>query len=331
MRTRRQATLVLAAGLGLALAPATAVGASPPHAATPELLASGLEGGSGSTIGPDGALYVTEGVAGRVSRIDRETGEVSTFADCLPPRIAPLGGPVDVAFLDDTAYVLVSMVGPDLGGDAVSGIYRVDDAHTCTPIADIGAFSIAHPPDADIFVLSGVQYALEPYRGGFLVTDGHHNRVLGVDLDGEVREVLTLPNVVPTGLDVVHRTVYLAEAGPVPHEPEDGVVVAFRGTHSPTPREVARGARLLVDVEAGRGHQLFALAQGVFPAGSDPGTPALPDTGQLLRARHDGTFTEVVGGLDQPTSLEIAGGSAYVVTLGGEVWEVEHLGAGHHH
>ena len=32
----------------------------------------------------------------------------------------------------------------------------------------------------DFFVPTGVQYALEPYRGGFLVTDGHHNRVLRV-------------------------------------------------------------------------------------------------------------------------------------------------------
>jgi len=214
-------------------------------------------------------------------------------------------------------------VGPDLGGTAVSGIYRVDGEHSCTPIADIGAFSLAHPPDADIFVLSGVQYALESYRDGFLVTDGHHNRVLGVSLDGEVREVLTLPNVVPTGLDVRHGRVYLAEAGPVPHEPEDGVVVTFRGTAAPTPREVASGGRLLVDVEVTRREQVFALAQGVFPAGSDPGTPALPDTGQLLRATDDGHLAVVTDRLDRPTSLELAGHSAYVVTLDGEVWRID--------
>jgi hypothetical protein len=275
---------------------------------------------------------VTEGIAGRLSRIDRDTGEVTTVADCLPPRIAPIGGAVDVAFLDDTAYVLVSMVGPDLGGDDVSGIYRVDGEHRCTAVADIGAWSLAHPPDADIFVLSGVQYALETYRGGFLVTDGHHNRVLGVDLDGEVHQVLALPNVVPTGLDVVHRRVYLAEAGPVPHEPADGRIVTFRGTSSPALEEVAAGARLLVDVEAGRGHELYGLAQGVFPAGGEPGAPALPDTGQLLRVQDDGTFAVVAEGLDRPTSLEVVGRTAYVVTLDGEVWAVDvRSGHGHHH
>ena len=28
----------------------------------------------------------------------------------------------------------------------------------------------------DIFLDTGVQYAMERYRGGFLVTDGYHNR-----------------------------------------------------------------------------------------------------------------------------------------------------------
>jgi hypothetical protein len=42
------------------------------HSTTgPAPLASGLQGAQGSTIGPDGALYVTEGAIGRITRIDR--------------------------------------------------------------------------------------------------------------------------------------------------------------------------------------------------------------------------------------------------------------------
>ena len=37
----------------------------------------------------------------------------------------------------------------------------------------------------------------------------------------------------------------------------------------------------------------------------------------------DGTFTVVTGGLNRPTSLEFIGTTAYVVTLGGEIWKID--------
>jgi hypothetical protein len=92
------------------------------------------------------------------------------------------------------------------------------------------------------------------------VTEGHLNRVLRVTRDGEVSELLGFGNIVPTGLEVRGRTIYMAEAGAVPHRPEDGKVVAFRPS-STTVREVASGSPLLVDVEFGRGRRLYALSQ----------------------------------------------------------------------
>jgi streptogramin lyase len=47
-------------------------------------LTAGLASGSGSTVGPDSALYVTEGATGKVLRVDPKTGEVTTFASGLP-------------------------------------------------------------------------------------------------------------------------------------------------------------------------------------------------------------------------------------------------------
>ena len=172
---------------------------------------------------------------------------------------------------------------------------------------------------------TGVQYALETYRGGFLVTDGHHNRVLRVTLDGTISELIGFGDVVPTGLAVSGNTIYLAEAGPVPHLPENGKVVSFTPGSS-TATEVAHGAPLLVDVELGRGRTLFALSQGDFPCGSDPacaGSPASPNTGSLVRANAIGTFTSIAEDLNQPTSLELIGSTAYVVTLGGEIWKID--------
>ena len=286
-----------------------------------DVLVTGLEGASGSTIGPGGALYVTEGAAGRITRVDPRTGETTTSASGLPTAIIGIGGAVDVVFIGRTAYVLVTLVGSDVGGTNTVGIYRVDGPDSFTVVADIGAFSINNPPGTAFFVPTGVQYALEAYRGGFLVTDGHHNRVLRVTRDGEVTELVAFDNIVPTGLAIRGNTVYMAEAGPVPHLPEDGKVVAFK-PKSPSVTDVASGGRLLVDVEFGRGRSLYALGQGVFRVGDPEGAPAQPNTGQLLRVHEDGTFTVVVDGLDRPTSLEFIRNTAYVVTLAGELLRI---------
>jgi sugar lactone lactonase YvrE len=288
----------------------------PSGGANAALLATGLERGTGSTIGPDGALYVTDGAAGRIARVDPQTGERTTFADGLPKSISRVGGVMDVAFIGETAYALVTHVSD------VVGIYRVDGPDSFTVVADIGEFAAQNvPTNTDIGIPSGVQYAMEPYGDGFLVTDGHHNRVLEVTLDGEVTELVTFDNVVPTRLALSEDTVYMAEAGPVPHMPEHGKVVSF-GVDSPTVTDVASGARLLVDVEFGPDGRLFALAHGDW-AGGEHGTPAVPNTGKLVEVNEDGAFTDIADGLNQPTSLEFIDNTAYVVTHGGEIWKVD--------
>ena len=40
----------------------------------------------------------------------------------------------------------------------------------------------------------------------------------------------------------------------------------------------------------------------------------------------DGTFTVIVDKLNQPTSVEFIGNSAYIVTLGGEIWKIADVG-----
>jgi hypothetical protein len=289
------------------------------HHSRAHLLVSGLEGGAGSTVGPDGALYVTETVAGRVTRVDPRTGATSTYADGLPRRVIDTGGGMDVAFLGYTAYVLVTLVGPDVGGHDTVGIYRIDGRHHATVVADIGAFSIANPPVPPFFIPSGVQYAIQAYRGGFLVTDGHHNRVLWVSPDGRIRQLIAFGNIVPTGLETRDGKVYVSEAGPVPHDPADGRIVAFRPGSS-TARQVASGASLLVDVEFAH-HGLYALSQGDFSGGPE-GSPALPDTGSLVKVGRHGTFDVVVDELNQPTSVDFIHNTAYVVTLNGEIWTI---------
>jgi hypothetical protein len=313
---------------------------APQRCAAPSatLLAAGLEGSIGSTVGPDGALYVPEGAAGRISRIDPNTGEVTTFATGLPKSIIGLGGAIDVAFLGDKAYALVTLVSPDVGGKDIDGIYRVDGPNRFTVVANIGRWSIAHPPKPAFDVPTGVQYALESYRGGFLVSDGHHNRVLRVtvdrcmssppDDDSNIAELIAFDDIVPTGLAVSGNTIYMAEAGPIPHLPQDGKVVEF-GFKSSTATEVASGARLLVDIETGPRHHLYGLSQGVW-GGPQAGDPALPNTGSLVKVEDDGGFTVITNHLDRPTSLEFIGNTAYIISLAGEVWKIEHVSYGRH-
>jgi hypothetical protein len=335
-RFKRAAVAGVAAAAVLASTAAPTAEAKPRSPVVTPLATFGSGLGSGSTIGPDGALYVTDGNAGAVWRIDRRTGAVSLFADGLPPQVLGIGGAMDVAFIGHTAYVLVTMVGGDIVGgehfgDATDGIYRLNRDGSFTVIADIGAFSAANPPATDDFITTGVQYAMQPIHRGFLVTDGHHNRVLRVALDGDVSELVTFGNIVPTGLDVSGNTVYLSRLGPIPHVPEDGRILSFT-TRGQALREVARGASMTVDVELGRHHTVYALSQGNWN-GEGEGSPAFPDSGRLVRAEHgnleplhDAAGNELV--LDRPTSFELVGDTAYVVSLAGNVVKVDNYSEG---
>lgn len=250
------------------------------------------------------------------------TGDTTTWATGLPPANGPIGGPVDIAFHDGVAHALVSLLAP--GPADVVGIHRMDGPDTWTPIADLGAYAIANPPPFDVDFPTGVLYSIETWRDGFLVTDGHLNRLMQVTVDGTIDHVMQLPNVVPTGTAARGNRVLLGLAGPTPHLPADGRVVHV-DVGSATVDQLAQGAPLLVDVVLGRGHDVFRLAQGVFD-GPFPGAPANPNTGSLMVAR-DGVFEEVIGELDLPTSLEVRGQTAWVTTLTGTVLRIDDVAA----
>src|SRR5262249_55857374 len=116
------------------------------------------------------------------------------------------------------------------------------------------------------------------------------------------------------GRAVRGATIYLAEAGPVPHLPGTGTVVSF-GPKPATATEVAAGSPLLVDVEFGRGRTLYALSQSTG-SGGPRGRPRCParapgqaHRGRPLHRRHRSP---------RPADLaRVHRHTAYVVTLGG--------------
>jgi hypothetical protein len=200
----------------------------------------------------------------------------------------------------------------------------MDGPNSFSLVADIGQWAQDHPPHTDYELPTGVQFAFQPYRDGFVVTDGHHNRVYKVGLDGKVGQLIAFPDIVPTGVQVLGSKIYMAEAGPVPHLPEDGkaIVLSPRVHHT---QELAAGAPLLLDLKFDCHHRLFGLSQGVFPEDGNPGDPALPDTGSIVVARRDGSFRTIFATLNQPTSFQILGDTAYVFTLNGEIWKVSNV------
>ncbi len=320
---------------GAAAASSTAVAGSPMVTRLTEFGSDDFV--TGSTIGPDGALYVTDGGKGEVLRIDLLDGVVSTYATGLPPKAfqgEDIGGPVDVAFMDGTAYVLVTLVsgvfiGEPFGDpEAKNGLYRIDPGGTPTLVADLGQWSLDNPPEPAIVVDTGVAFAMEAYEGGFLVTDAHHNRVLWVGLDGAINEVATFDNKVPVGLETAEGQFYLTQLGPIPHVPEDGKVLSVHTGEKPN--LTASGASMLIDVEQGPLGTLYALSQGQWD-GVGEGSRALPDTGQLLVIGTKGELTPVLDGagqalvLDRPTSVEFVGNTAYVVSVTGVVYRFDGL------
>lgn len=283
------------------------------------VIASGLMAPTGATVGPDGALYVAEGAAGRITRVDPRSGRTDIVAEQLPAALpgVGLGGVMDVAFLDGDLYTLVTLQ----FGSNVDGIYRITGRTTSEPVADLGLFNLQNPPppDFDIDLPGGLQFSIDAVDQGLLVTDGHLNRVMHV-IPGDPAEISLFKqfgNTVPTGMAGDFGTLYLAMLGSVEF-PDDSGVAALGLLQPDNVREVADGVQMIVDVELGPNGEIYALSQGDL--GSDvPGAPAEPNTGRLLKVKSDGTFRVLARHLNQPTSLNFVCGEAHVVTLAGDV------------
>jgi hypothetical protein len=340
MSRRRVTAFVVALAFALVAPGSQAWAGGPRHHPTPVVTVlndTALGGlGQGSTIGPDGALYVTNGNDGTLVRIDPTDGSESVVGSGLPRQVIGIGGAMDAAFIGHRAYVLVTLAGTSVGGpDVVMGIYRLDRDGTFSVFADLGTWSAEHPPaDPDWFVSQGVQYSLDVWRHGLVVTDAHLGRLIRVDSRGQVSELLAFPstNSVPTGLEVAGGKVLVATAGPIPHLPSDSAIRAVQCDGSTRvvgqwAADYAGDRGLIVDVEKGR-HRLYGLLQGHWdlePVPENEGSPAAPNTGEIVAVGRDGTFRTVVSGLDQPTSLEIVGHVGFVVTLTGTILRIDGL------
>lgn len=337
-------TCVLGAALGVAGGVSAQDGPPPPTSG--ELLTSDLINPQGSTVGPDGAIYVGEGgtgegtpletdegtlypgSTGRISRIDAETGARTTVAEGLPSVGFGDGsgsGVVDVAFMGDDLYFLMSGGGAATGlPDSPNGVYRIqgDDFEL---VADIGGFNDDNPVDFEDAVSGGNPFAIQVRGSEFIVSDGNYNRVLRVTTDGDISILASYENVVPTGLEAeATGPIYMTNLGAFPHTPADGKVVRI-ALPSGSTTTVASGYSQMIDVEFGPAGQLYALNFG-DPSDEAEGMP--PPTGKMFRVNTTtGVMTPLVDGFGAPTSLEFIGDSAFVLNLLGQVWKIDGVAA----
>ncbi len=233
----------------------------PPGPTAGVRIATGLAGTLGSTVGPDGALYVPESATGSVSRIDPWTGEKTVVAEGLPHN-AEGGGPVDAVFTQLKLYVLVSGVAPD----AAVGVYLVNDDGSTTLVADLGQYALDNPVDFEDAAPTGNPFTIDALsQTELIVAESNHNKVLKIDLvSHEISTIASYGNVVPTGLEPGNGFIYISEIGAFPHVAQTGRVLAVRTLDGET-TEVAGGVSYVIDVEAGPSNRLYALSFGDQP------------------------------------------------------------------
>ena len=137
--------------------------------------------------------------AGRISRVDPRPATSRPLPAGCRSRSSASGGVTDVAFIGGTAYALVTVVGPDVGGNDWSASTGWT-ARTASPSSLTSARFVGNPPDPSSSSRpeSSTRWNL-PRR-----VPGHRRapQPRGVALDGEITELIAFGNIVPTGLEV---------------------------------------------------------------------------------------------------------------------------------
>jgi hypothetical protein len=353
-RARRGPVLALVAALLLGVADVPSIAtqrassqqpsvSATPGGATVASLTSGLINPRGVTFGPDGMLYVAEagdggadspatlgrrsekwgmGLTARVSRVSLQGGR-TTILDRLPSATTGQDelGAADVAFLDNTLYVLTAAGGVDLGDSSFDNtVLRLDPASPSdepTPVVNLTRYNLDNPslsrrrdPERTN-VPGGMPFGLTAFDGALYVTDGNQEHVTRITPDGQATRILEYPSSdkVLTGITVgPDKALYVAEFGPLPHKEDSGRITRL----TPDGRTSVLTDRLVnvIDVAFDAGGELYALEFARTGVRKER-------TGRLRHVRSDGSTRMVVDGLNFPTSMAFGpDGHLYVAASG---------------
>ncbi len=290
-------------------------------------IASGLSNPRGFTWGSDGTLYLAQaGIGGETMQVEAEgftvmggpSSSVVTIADgCATPLVEGLPsvlwqeagwtwGAMDVEFLNDQLYVLISGSGESWGTpDLISGIYRVEDDGSTTLVADFSHWLADNQPEfvaPDYAGMDGSEFDMEPAGDAFLVGVADSGQIIRAVPDGEITQLadLSVGHLVPTGIAVDadgNAYVGFETTPPYPNGASKVVQITPDGTVS----DFWTGLTAVTDVEFGPDGVLYAAEMSID---NSEEAPFLNSTsGRIVRQTGPDSLEAVVTDAPPPVGL----------------------------
>jgi hypothetical protein len=339
---RRLLSLILLLAFALCAVPAARAQESATPAAGPlssglTVLANGLDNPRGFTWGPDGTLYLALAGRGGDDLLPAAPGftihngltssVVTVTNGCTTPVVQGLvstlweepgwlWGAMDVAFLNDELYVLVSGAGPAWASPSSrSGVYRINDDGTMTLVGDISGWLPEHPAQAvapEGHSPDGSLFDLEATSDALLVSEAVNGLIIKVTPEGEISLLadLSADHPVPTGIAVdAEDNAYVTFETVPPYA--EGSTKAVKITPDGTVSDVWTGLTRVADLEFGPDGMLYAAE--LSTNNTDEAPFVHTNTGRIVRQAGPDRLEVVAEGLDFPVGLGFdADGVLYV-------------------